>query len=153
VDLVTAAALFDLVSTLWIERFAGTVASRRAVLYAALTYDGVEIWSPPHPADADILAAFNHHQTGDKGFGPSVGPGATKALARVFRALAYEVKTGDSPTPLEDESAIWDVVECVVGAARDTGQVTDERLADWQTARASGASCTIGHTDLLATPG
>ena len=151
-DLVTAAALFDLVSIAWIERFACAVARRRAAAYTALNYNGVEIWTPPHAADADVLAAFNAHQTGDKGFGPSAGPAASAALARAFRALAYEVMTGDSPTPLEEASVIREVVECVVEAARETGRVPHERLADWRAARATGAACTIGHTDLLAAP-
>jgi len=153
-NLVTAAALFDLVSAAWIERFAGVVAKRRAAVYAALTYDGVEIWTPPHPADAEILAAFNDHQRSDKGFGPSAGPQAPAALARAFGAFAYDVRTGDSPTPFDkdgDAAVIRDIVECVSAAARDVGQVPASRIAEWVAARA-GASCTIGHTDLLALP-
>ena len=152
VDLVTAAALFDLVSISWIERFARAVASRRAAFYTALTYNGIEIWNPPHSADADILAAFNDHQTNDKGFGPSAGPRATDALARDFLALGYHVKTGDSPSRLYEPPLIRDVVDCVVEAARDTGRVTEDRLADWLGARSAGATCIIGHTDLLAIP-
>jgi hypothetical protein len=153
-DLVTAAALFDLVSTPWIHRFAGMVGRQRAAFYATLTYDGVEIWEPPHSADADILAAFNAHQTSDKGFGRSAGPAATEALARDFRAIGYDVKTGDSPSHLGPDEALLvrDVAECVVQAVRETGEVSDERLADWLAARGAGASCTIGHTDLLAIP-
>jgi hypothetical protein len=40
----------------------------------------------------------------------------------------------------------------VVQAVRETGEISNERLADWLTARLAGASCTIGHTDLLAIP-
>jgi SAM-dependent methyltransferase len=152
VDLVTAAAFFDLVSLTWIERFAQAVAGRRAAFYTALTYDGVEIWHPPHPADADILQAFNDHQATDKGFGPSAGPHATYALLRGFRALGYDVTTGDSPSHLHEAPLIRDVVDCVVQAARDTGRVAADRIADWRAARSAGATCTIGHTDLLATP-
>jgi SAM-dependent methyltransferase len=153
-DLVTAAALFDLVSIAWIERFARAVASRRAAFYTALTYNGVEIWHPPHPADADVLAAFNDHQITDKGFGPSAGPRATDALVRDFRAAGYDVRTGDSPSHLGTEEAplIRDVVDCVVQAARDTGRLGEDRIADWLAARSAGATCSIGHTDLLAIP-
>jgi SAM-dependent methyltransferase len=153
-DLVTAAALFDLISLAWIERFAGAVASRRAAFYTALTYNGVEIWHPPHPADAEILAAFNDHQESDKGFGPSAGPRATDALALGFRAVGYDVSIGDSPSHLGETEAplVRDVADCVVQAARDTGRVAEERIADWLAARSAGATCIIGHTDLLATP-
>ena len=154
VDLVTAAALFDLVSISWTARVTRAVARRRAAFYTALTYNGVEIWHPPHPADADILAAFNDHQSNDKGFGPSAGPRATDALARDFLALGYDVRTGDSPSRLGKEEAplLRDVVDCVVQAARDTGRVAEDRIADWRAARSAGATCTIGHTDFLATP-
>jgi SAM-dependent methyltransferase len=151
-DLVTAAALFDLVSVAWIERFVRAVASRHAAFYAALTYDGVEIWHPPHPADVTILAAFNAHQASDKGFGPSAGPRATEVLARNLRARGYDVRTGDSPSHLHEAALVRDVVGCVSQAARDTRLVTEDRIADWCAARSNGATCIIGHTDLLAIP-
>jgi SAM-dependent methyltransferase len=152
VGLVTAAALFDLVSIAWIERFVRAIASRHAAFYTALTYDGVEIWHPPHPADADILAAFNAHQASDKGFGPSAGPQATEVLARGLRALGYDVRTGDSPSHLHEAPLIRDVVDCVTQAALDTGRVPEDRIANWRAARSNGATCIIGHTDLLAIP-
>src|SRR4051794_13823583 len=71
VDLVTAAALFDLVSASWIEGFARETAAAGAAFYPALTYDGVDRWSPPHPADAAMLVGFHAHQRRDKGFGPA----------------------------------------------------------------------------------
>src|SRR3954470_5031135 len=75
-DLVTAAALFDLVSPAFIERVAEAVAARGAFLYTALTYAGRDPRPPPPPADARVLAAFHAHQRGDKGFGPAAGPEA-----------------------------------------------------------------------------
>ena len=152
VDLVTAAALFDLVSVSWIEHFARAVARRGGAFYTALTYDGVEIWTPPHPADADMLAAFNDHQEWDKGFGPSAGPKAVEVMARAFRAHDYDVAIGDSPSHLKEAPLIRDVVECVAAAVRDTGQVAGHRIADWIAVRSNGATCIIGHTDLLAIP-
>src|SRR5688572_22515880 len=58
-DLVTASALFDLCSVDFIRRTARAVASEGAAFYTVLTYDGVQTWSPVHPADADMTAAFN----------------------------------------------------------------------------------------------
>ena len=81
-DLVTAAALFDLVSVPWIERFAGIVARRRTTFYTALTYDGLETWDPPHAADAEMLAAFHAHQGATKGLGHRLA----RPLARRSRA-------------------------------------------------------------------
>lgn len=153
-DLVTAAALFDLVSLPWADDFARRVAEGNVTFYTALTYNGVETWHPPHRDDADMLAAFHAHQARDKGFGPSAGPGATDVLARAFEARGYSVKTGPSPWRLgETEQAL--IRELAAGAAqavRETGQVSEERISAWLRTRSEGASCTIGHTDLLATP-
>jgi SAM-dependent methyltransferase len=154
-DLVTAAALFDLVSAGWIARFADAVAARRAVFFTALTYDGREIWTPEHPADAAMLAAFHAHQAGDKGFGPSAGPSATEVLARAFEARGYAVTTGESPWRLDPTAEATLVRELAAGAARavrETGQVPDATVNDWLRARLAKASCTVGHTDLLAIP-
>jgi SAM-dependent methyltransferase len=154
VDLVTAAALLDLVSIPWMERFARLVVSRRAVFYAALTYNGVAIWDPPHADDAAVLAAFHAHQGRDKGFGPSAGPAATDALARDFLALGYEVRIADSSWRLcrDEPQLIREFAEGIAEAVRETGQVGAQQLAHWLAARASGAACAIGHSDLLAVP-
>ena len=155
VDLITAAALFDLVSEAWIARFADALARRRAVFYTALTYNGEEAWSPPHPADAAILAAFNRHQTSDKGFGPSEGPAASDRLSKALQTKGYRVKRADSPwrlDPSAEKALIADLAAGIAEAAVATGDVSKVVAADWLSARASGAACMIGHTDLLAVP-
>jgi SAM-dependent methyltransferase len=153
-DLVTAAALFDLVSASWIADFAAAVAARRAIFYTVLTYSGVETWTPPHPADAAILAAFHAHQGRDKGFGPSAGPAASEALARAFVKGGYRVRTADSPWCLgaEDSALIRALADGTAAAVREMGRVDASLLADWLAYRRSGAACAIGHTDLLAFP-
>jgi SAM-dependent methyltransferase len=153
-DLVTAAALFDLVSAPWIAHFAAAVAALRAIFYTVLTYNGVETWTPPHPADTAILAAFHAHQGRDKGFGPSAGPAASEALARVFVEEGYRVRSADSPWRLgaEDEALIRALAEGTAAAVREVGGVDARLLADWLARRRSGAACAVGHTDLLAFP-
>jgi SAM-dependent methyltransferase len=153
-DLITAAALFDLVSVAWIRAFVSAVAARRAVFYAALTYDGGESWSPPHPSDRAIIAAFLVHQSGDKGFGPAAGPGATGALVEAFRAAGYRVRTAASPWRLgrRDERLIRDRAEGIAAAVRETGRVPPRDVNGWLAARVSGATGRVGHIDLLALP-
>src|SRR5690606_33001654 len=56
-DLVTAAALLDLVSEEWMARLVDFVAGAEIPLYAALSYDGAERWTPPHPLDRAMLRA------------------------------------------------------------------------------------------------
>jgi SAM-dependent methyltransferase len=154
-DLVTAAALFDLGSVAWIEAVARAVAARGALFYTALTYDGTEVWNPPHGSDGAMLAAFHEHQRRDKGFGPAAGPDATGALVRAFEGLGYRVETGPSPWRLaaSDAALAGALAQGAAGAVRETGRVPEAEIAAWLDARRSGATCIVGHLDLLALPG
>jgi SAM-dependent methyltransferase len=151
-DLVTASALFDLVSVPFMVRLARLLAVRCA-FYAVLTYDGIQRFEPPSEDDADLIAAFNAHQRGDKGFGPAAGPDAGKELAAALRAVGYAVGSGDSPWRLasEDSHLIAELVEGCANAAAETGLLSSERVARWRALRRTGAL--VGHTDILALPG
>lgn len=154
-DLVTAAALFDLCGAAWIAGFAAALARRGALFHTALTYDGRETWEPAHPADAAIRAAFLSHQGEDKGFGPSAGPAATRALASAFAAAGYETQIGDSPWRLEaprDAALIRALAEGQADAVAETGRVPADALAAWRAARVVAQAATIGHKDLFARP-
>jgi hypothetical protein len=154
-DLVTAAALFDLVSAAWIAGFAAAIAARRALFYTALTYDGVEHWEPPHPADAAMLQAFHAHQASDKGFGLSAGPGASAALTAAFESRGYRVNAGSSPWRLRAEAEaplIRDLAAGAASAVRETGLVPEPMIDAWLQSRRAATTCTIGHVDLLAVP-
>lgn len=153
-DLVTAAALFDLSSRRWIERFVAALASQRLPLYTVLTYDGRETWNPPHPVDAAVLAAFKHHQGTDKGFGPAAGPEATDILAEAFRKAGYAVSTGDSSWRLtgSDHPLRPALAEGIARAARETGQLDMSAVDDWLEARRIATDVAIGHQDIWARP-
>ena len=153
-DLVTAAALFDLVSRRWIERFVAALASQHLPLYAVLTYDGRETWQPEHPADTGIHAAFTDHQHGDKGFGPAAGPKACEIMAEAFRKSGFAVSSGDSNwlldakrRPLQEALA-----EGIAAAVGETGRLDPKAIADWLAARREAQSAMIGHQDLWARP-
>ena len=152
-DLVTASAFFDLCSAEFIGRLAAAVASRRAVFFTVLTYNGQQDWSPRHPADARMLLAFTEHQVGDKGFGASAGPAAAPALGATFQSAGYVVHEGDSPWRLEhdDRQLIADLATGFAAAVAETGAVDRETLASWSSAVRLGA--VVGHTDTLAVPG
>lgn len=153
-DLVTAAAFFDLVSEEWMGAFCAALAARRAPLYTTLTYDGREVWSPPHAADVDILAAFHAHQHSDKGFGPAAGPQAADALARALKAVGYAVARADSPWVMgeADAALMGDLARGAANAVRETGRVPDPTIADWLAARVTARGCEIGHADIYAQP-
>jgi hypothetical protein len=151
-DLVTASALFDLVSVPFMVRLARLLAGRSA-FYAVLSYDGTQRFEPPCEDDAALIAAFNAHQRGDKGFGPAAGPDAGKELAAALRAVGYTVSSGDSPWRLASEESllIGALVEGCANAAAETGLLSSERVARWRALRRTGAL--VGHTDTLALPG
>jgi SAM-dependent methyltransferase len=153
-DVVTAAALFDLVSPAWIEEFVAALTHRRSILHTVLIYDGHMSWTPAHPADEAILRAFNAHQHHDKGFGPAAGPDAGRMLTEGLERAGYRVTTALSPWRLEraDLALIRATAQGVADAARETGQLASRDLDDWLQSRAALTACEIGHLDLLALP-
>ncbi len=150
--LVTASALFDLCSAEFIKRFVGAVVARKAVFFTVLTYDGVQTWTPAHPADAAMRAAFIAHQKTDKGFGVSAGPDAPKELAAGFRDAGYAVREADTPWRLGPAEAdlVRDLAAGFAGAVEETGQVDPQTTAAWRKIERTGA--VVGHTDTLALP-
>jgi SAM-dependent methyltransferase len=149
-DLVTAAALFDLVSSDWLVRLTKILACRSLPLYAVLTYNGVSRWLPGHSADSEILAAFHCDQRRDKGFGPAAGPAAASILCDLLRAHGYHVLVGYSPWQLTaaDAALIARLVDGIVDAVAPA--VAPEKIASWRKACLINLSCEIGHTDLFA---
>lgn len=154
-DLVTAAALFDLVSRDWLDGFVEAVARAGALFYAALSYDGIETWAPAHPADTAMQAAFLAHQGSDKGFGAAMGPGATAVLAEGFGRRGYDVSTASSPWRLGVEHGvlIGMLKDGKAAAVAETGLASAAVAADWAAARSRPETTAhIGHVDLLALP-
>jgi hypothetical protein len=153
-DIVTAAALFDLVSKPWLERFVAALTARKLPLYTVLTYDGREEWQPPHAADERVLKAFNAHQTTDKGFGPSAGPDAVAVMAQLFEKAGYRVSLADSPWILgPDDLKLADALtDGIAGAARETGLVAEADVSAWLNAKKAATQGLVGHLDLFARP-
>ena len=154
-DLVTASALFDLVSPAIIERLAADVSAASAGFYTVLTYDGVASWMPKHPADTEMRDAFNLHQHSDKGFGPAAGPDATDVLAGAFERQGYRVQRGKSPWFLDETFTALrhEVDRGWAGAAAEAG-VNQSTTDAWLKHRltAENAVTIVGHEDLLALP-
>ncbi|MES2625784.1 MAG: class I SAM-dependent methyltransferase [Pseudomonadota bacterium] len=155
--LVTASALFDLVSRDFVDKLVTRIKKQRAGLYAALSYDGKMSWEPAHPLDDAVLGAFNQDQLRDKGFGPALGPEAAYYLQQVLADSGYEVVTAESPWRLaaSDAALTADLVRGI-SAAVSVGYGLDAiELKNWETfrlAHAANGSCTVGHLDILALP-
>lgn len=145
--LATASAFFDLVGAGWLRRFAAEAAAEGAAVYAALTYDGFERWSPPHPEDEAVGAAFLADMRRDKGMGPALGADAGPALAKALRAEGFTVETAPSPWRLkapEDAALIGALAAGVASAAGAS--------PEWRAARVSARAVEVGHLDVLALP-
>jgi SAM-dependent methyltransferase len=153
-DLVTAAALFDLVSPRWVTRFVTALKDRRLPLYTVLTYDGREVWQPAHPADTAMVAAFHAHQHSDKGFGPAAGPDACNVMAEAFRQAGYSADTADSPWVMDHKDArlISELTTGIANAVRETAKVPEADIASWLEAKSTAKQGLVGHLDLFARP-
>lgn len=154
VRMVTASALFDLVSEEWAARLVNRLASHGIALYAALSYDGVMRWSPKDPLDAEVTRQFNRHQRGDKGFGPAMGPQAGPCLSALLRARRYSVTCAPSPWRLgpSEASLQKELLSGIAGAAQEIGL---DGSGDWSARRRATLDhgwAEIGHLDLLALP-
>jgi hypothetical protein len=158
VKIISASALFDLVSADFIDDLLAGVNAQSTAFYAALNYDGTTKWDPAHPLDEKVLAAFNRDQLRDKGFGPALGPGATEYLKTALSKKGYKVLIRPSPWHLNAEHETL-VQELIQGIAAAVGQSDDQdlqkELAEWKSyrlAHTATGKCIIGHWDLLALP-
>ena len=159
--LVTASALFDLVSAEFIEALAGMLQTQcqqsPVGIYAALNYDGLTQWTPAHPLDDLVLEAFNRDQRQDKGFGPALGPEAGPVMQKLFAQAGFEVYSASSPWLLDDadHQMVAALITGIAGAVAGSPGLDAIALADWvrfRQANATSGTCTVGHTDLLALP-
>jgi glycosyltransferase involved in cell wall biosynthesis len=174
-DLITASALLDLVSIEWFKRLLATIVAAGSqpapappilpALLLALTYDGVIRWQPALADDDWTTTLFNHHQRGDKGFGPALGPQAADEVAACLSVAGYSLTTAPSPWHLgpADDRLQREFLAGIAGAAAEMlaeGAAAGDaaRLATWLASRtaliAAGISAVeVGHQDLLALPG
>lgn len=156
-DLVTASALFDLISEGWIRSFAAKLAAQRCAFYTVLTYDGRDDFLPQHPADRAVVAAFAAHQAGDKGFGPAAGPRGADALASALSDAGFAVQEADSPWRLGAADSV--LAQALIGgiaqAVRETEKLPPTVLADWAAFRQANLTVAeslvlTGHRDTFA---
>lgn len=158
--LVTASALFDLVSADFIQALANLLQRQSqhspVGLYSALNYDGSTQWTPAHPLDGDVLAAFNQDQRTDKGFGPALGPDSGTEMHKAFTQAGFEVVTADSPWVLDgdDEAMVSALIDGIASAVASHNGLDKTALQDWvrfRQAHLASGTCTVGHVDVLAT--
>ena len=155
--IVSASALFDLASAAFIDALINRLDARKTAVYAALNYDGNTTWTPAHPLDEKVLAAFNQDQHRDKGFGPALGPECTEYLQKVLEDKGYTVILKPSPWQLsaKDHAMLNELINGTAAAVNEGYGLTLSELDDWKNFRVANiaeGNCTIGHWDLLALP-
>ncbi len=158
-DGVTTSAFLDLVSASWLDRFAAMISAWQGPLLATLNVDGRRCWHPAMVEDADVLAAFEAHQSRDKGFGPALGPAAADHLANRLRAAGYDVQLGRSDWRIgpQDIDMLQPLLDDTLNAACEARPEQSRCFERWADARrrqmaAGGLSLAVGHLDLLALP-
>lgn len=159
--LITASALFDLVSETFVDELALKLHRQTeqdpVSLYAALNYDGTTHWTPAHPLDDAVLNAFNEDQRTDKGFGPALGPESGPYTGTAFAKLGFEVYSASSPWELDgaDQAMLTELVTGIANAVKNNPSINETALKDWVAFRLTNlatGTCSIGHTDILALP-
>ena len=159
-DLVTCAAVLDLVPEKWLRQL---VQSCRAVLcgvFIALTYDGVIRWSPDDPDDELVREAVNAHQRRDQGAVCALGPAASTLAETLFKAEGYRTLLLPSSWRLDvrDDELARALVDGWEHAAREFVGQSDrsDKISAWADRRRQATlgnfTLTVGHQDLLALP-
>ena len=156
-DLITASALLDLVSSEWLDRFVIEAAARHLPVYVALTFDGRISLKPSEAIDEEIVAAFKAHQRSDKGFGPALGPTAGERARERFAHFGYAVAEGRSDWVLEPKDAKIQDAVFSAWAELNTLMLPRDAIAKWLALRRAhlteGRSrLEIGHVDVFARP-
>lgn len=149
--LVTASALFDLVSSEWIDHLVRTLLRAGVpALWASLTVNGADAWSPRHAGDDLAMNAFRSDMLRDKGFGPALGTTAPDALVRAIERVGGTALGQDSPWRLGSADArlqlryLDDVAAVLEGRAEPSWLAFRRREID-----AGTSSLSVGHTDVL----
>ena len=158
-DGVTTTAFLDLVSAAWLDRLCTLLTRGGRPLLATLTVDGRRVWQPPMPADARIQAAFQGHQSGDKGFGLALGSEATAYLADRLAAQGHAVSTSRSDWRIvaAHREMLLQMLQEAAAVAHEADPAGSALFTVWQAEReqqieAGVLALDIGHLDLLALP-
>lgn len=155
--IISASALFDLTSASFIDTLLTRIDSRKTAVYAALNYDGTTHWTPAHPLDEKVLAAFNQDQLRDKGFGPSLGPDCTAYLQQALSTKGYNLTLNPSPWQLTSQHSdlLRELISGIATAVINADELTMGAISKWKDfriAHIADGHCTVGHWDLLALP-
>lgn len=157
-DLVTASALFDLMSERALRGLLEAVKRPGHAFLAALTYDGNMRWALADPDDRLLVRLVNQHQLSDKGFGPALGPSACALIEERVKETKGRLHSGDSDWVLgPDDAALQGMLlPSWAVAAKAVAPDHSERIDSWLQRRLAavstiGSLLVVGHRDVFAT--
>lgn len=167
-DLVTASALFDLVSEDWLKRLARACRRHQSAALLALSVTGdwcfldADQGRLSDAEDRFVRDQFNLHQGRDKGLGAALGPAAAQVLPRVFAAHGFAVDTRPSDWLLPAGHALAlrlgpPLLQGWRDAAVEQAPDAAARIDRWHDRRrgellAGALGLRVGHVDVLALP-
>ena len=158
-NLLSASALIDLVSEVWLRRLVEACRHSGCAVLLALSYDGRLSFAPRHADDTLLRDRFNQHQRRDKSLGPALGPAAAAIAAGLFADAGYRVFEAASDWRLtsEDRPLLPPLLAGWLDAVTEQDAAAGRSLAAWQRTRGGQIRCgglavTVGHRDLLALP-
>jgi len=156
-SLITASALLDLVSKPWLMQLIEQGRASGSDLFFALSYDGRIALRPSRAEDQEILGLVNQHQRGNKGFGPALGPTASRVAERLARDAGYWARSAASDWRIgPDEAALQAaLLDGWLEAALELASNGGRRLLAWRQERqraidAGELQILVGHRDLIA---
>jgi len=154
-DLVTAAALLDLLDQPRLDAVVDAAVAHGAPVLAALSVTGRVVLDPGEGLDVELAEAFDAHQRRDGRLGPDAGA----VLDQAFRRHGWTVIEASTPWQLgqaqEQLLDAWLVgraeaaVEWVPGLAAAAADWLERRRAQ---AHAGALDVVVDHVDLLALP-
>lgn len=166
--LVTASALFDLVSEAWVRELADRVAGSGAAALFALTVDGRRWFTDFRGALIDdehdrwMCDLFNRHQCRAKGLGAALGPEAARMVPAALDSVGMQVQVDRADwhlaAGLTTTAALGEaLLEDWAGAALEQSPEDAQSIEAWLRRRRAGLEAGtvgigIGHVDVLALP-
>lgn len=155
--LITASALFDLVSRPWLEQLIARIEQPDASILWTLTYDGRITIDPADGDDNAIIACQNLHQSTDKGFGPALGSDAWLVARSLLELAGFEVHVVDSSWQCgkDDKALLKTLIQGWASAAAEIAPDESRSIERWCKRRlrqaASGKlEVSVGHQDIAA---
>lgn len=164
VDLVTASALCDLVSAIWIAALADACAVHRCAALITLSVEGdtrfcTDDADATDRDDAWLFATLAAHQRRDKGFGPALGTAAPQALATAFGDRGFRLVDAPSPWRLgpAQRPLALSLLDGWAEAAREQAPEERARIDRWWRHRREAldqgqVDLYVGHRDVFAAP-